>query len=245
MPDLKGQRIVLTRSAEDCALWAEALKARGADPIALPCIRSRHIDSPELRAALAAQVDHAGWLVFTSQQGVAAFAQLRPGPLPTGLRIAAVGDTTAQAARELVGRVALISRGTGAQLGDDLGDIVRKVSRTAQSVRILLALAANARSVLQDKLEAAGAVCTRLDIYRTEPAEPDTPKLALSSLRSDAVWLASPTAVTGFCNRVELDAAARYFSIGPTTSAAIEAAGLAVAAQARVPSLEGLLEAMQ
>ena len=245
MPEIKGQRIVLTRSAEDCAPWAERLRSLDAEPVVFPCIESERIDTVELRVMVSAQVQAADWLVFTSRRGVEAFADLYGAALPPTLRVATVGETTAEAARDRLGRADLIGRGTGALLGDELGARLRGASSRGAAPKVVLALAENAARVLQDKLEAAGAVCARFDVYRTVPAPPAVPKQALSALRSEAIWLASPTAVTGLLNRLELDVEARYFTIGPTTSAAVRAAGLPLAAEAREPSLNGFLEAMQ
>jgi uroporphyrinogen-III synthase len=245
MSSLRGQRIVLTRSAEDCAPWAERLKALDAEPIVFPCIESESIDTAELRTMLAAGMQDAEWLVFTSRRGVDAFVDLYGAPLPAGLRVAAVGANTALAARDKLGRADFTGSGTGAQLGEELGAQLSRELHHGATATAVLALAENAARVLQDKLEAAGAICARFDVYRTVPAPPAAPKQALSALRGDAIWLASPTAVTGLLNRLELDVEARYFTIGPTTSAAVRAAGLPLAAQAREPSLNGFLEAMQ
>ena len=81
---LVGRRVLLTRSEEDCAAWAEEFERRGAQPVLLPCIHTEGIDTPELRRALDAAVDTADWLAFTSRRGVEAFAKLRGdkiGPL--------------------------------------------------------------------------------------------------------------------------------------------------------------------
>jgi uroporphyrinogen-III synthase len=64
----------------------------------------------------------------------------------------------------------------------------------------------------------------------------------LSTLGADNVFLASPSAVTGFVNQVDIDIPVNIFTIGPTTSAAARANGLAVTAEASNPSLQGLLE---
>jgi uroporphyrinogen III methyltransferase/synthase len=111
--------------------------------------------------------------------------------------------------------------------------------------RVLLALAENAGDVLERELNSAGARCTRLDLYRTVPAALTQPKRAISTLGADNVLLASPSAVTGLMNQVELDRPVRVFTIGPSTTAAAQRLGLAVTAEARVPSFEGLVEAMQ
>jgi uroporphyrinogen-III synthase len=99
--------------------------------------------------------------------------------------------------------------------------------------------------VLERTLTAAGAHCTRFDVYRTVPSPAAAAKRALSSLGADNVLLASPSAVTGFVQQVVIDVPVRIYTIGPSTTAAARAHGLTVTAEAREPSLEGILEAMQ
>ena len=238
---LSGPRVLLTRSEDDCADWAERLEQRGAQPVSLPCIHCTVVDTPELRAALAAAVPTADWLAFTSRRGVEAFATLHAAPLGQG-KVAVVGATTAAAARARLGRVDLIGRdGTAASLAATLvsdGDLARHP-------RVLLAVAANAGDVLERTLEGVGAHCTRFDVYRTVPAPPGATKRAMSSLGADNVLFASPTAVTGFVQQVSMDVAVNVYTIGPSTTAAAHAHGLRVTAEAREPSLEGILEAMQ
>ena len=72
---LEGARVLITRSEDDSAEWAEELERRGARPVLLPCIRSEPIDTPELRAALSEAVAGADWLVLTSRRGVEACAR--------------------------------------------------------------------------------------------------------------------------------------------------------------------------
>ncbi len=64
----------------------------------------------------------------------------------------------------------------------------------------------------------------------------------MSTLGADNVLLASPSAVTGLMNQVDLDIPVNIFTIGPSTSAAARANGLVVTAEAATPSLHGLLE---
>jgi uroporphyrinogen-III synthase len=235
-----SRRVLLTRSSEDCAEWAERLAVLGAAPVVLPCIACETIDSPALRAALATAVADADWLVFTSRRGVEAFAALG-GRVPARTKIAVVGGGTAAAAERTLGRVDLVGHGTAALLAASL----KTGGALAAAARAVLPLAENAGATLERALIGAGAHCTRLDVYRTVPVPPTTPKRAMSSLGADNVILASPTAVTGFMHQVAVDVPVEVFTIGPSTSAAARAAGLAVTAEARTPSLEGILEAMQ
>jgi len=245
---LAGRRVLLTRSAEDCADWARRIELRGAATVLLPCIDAEPIDTPALRTAAERALAAADWLVFTSRRGVAAFAAIAPAKptarriaLPPACRVAAVGEATAAAARSAAGRVDLVGRGTAADLGERLaaeGDLAARPN-------LLLAVAANAGAALERALAARGAHCTRLDVYRTVPAAAIAPKRALSSLGACDVVLASPSAVTGFVRQVSIDAPLNIYTIGPSTTAAARAQGLAVTAEAPEPSLDGILEAMQ
>jgi uroporphyrinogen-III synthase len=235
---LSGARVLLTRSEDDCAEWAEELERRGARPVLLPCIQTEPLDTPELRSALRVALADADWLVLTSRRGVEACAALE---LPARTRVATVGAATAAAARALLGRADLVGGGSGSALGAGLtGD-----RRFAPGARVVLALAANASDALERALTAAGARCARFDVYRTLPAPPAAHKRALSSLGAERVVLASPSAASGFVHQVDLDVPVAIYTIGPSTTAAARALGLDVTAEAREPSLEGILEAMQ
>ena len=235
---LAGRRIMLTRSEEDSAAWARALERLGAVPVTLPCIDAEPLGDSDLADALRTAAAAADWLVFTSRRGVEAFVRLAGAEAGRAARIAAVGPATADAARHALGRVDLVgAHGTAESLADAM------LEAGAAKAEIVLALAANARDVLERRLRAAGAACRRFDVYRTVPAAPRAPRLALSGLGVDAVWLASPSAVEGFMNQVEIDADVPLVAIGPSTADAIRARGLRVAAEARAPSFEGLLEA--
>ena len=250
---LAGARVLITRSEDDSAEWAQELERRGARPVLLPCIRSEPIDTPELRSALRSALAHADWLVLTSRRGVQACARLLAEPGAAGsenaaavtpsprVRVATVGAATADAARALLGRADVVGGGDGAALGAAL----TRDERFARGARVVLALAANAHDALERTLTAAGARCVRFDVYRTIPAPPTTPKRALSSLGAERVVLASPSAASGFVHQVDLDVPVAIYTIGPSTTAAARALGLDVTAEAREPSLEGILEAMQ
>jgi uroporphyrinogen III methyltransferase/synthase len=246
MRPLAGQSVLLTRSAEDCVPWARELEAADATAVILPCIRCEPLDAEEVRERIADELPRTDWLVFTSKRGVEAFAALHDASsddarLPAHVKVAAVGAATADAAVVHFGHADLVSeQGTAASLAQAL-----EARLTDPGARLLIAVAENAGRTLEDVLEPAGAICTRLDVYRTVPAREIEPKHALSSLGADNIFLASPSAVTGLTNQVELDRPAAVFTIGPATYAAAEAAGLTVTGQARRPNIEGLMEAMR
>lgn len=246
MTGLQGKRVLLTRGREDNAAWAERLRSAGAEPVGLPCLRTQDIRSPELIARCSGELPNADWLAFTSRRGVEAFARVCRRDLPARVKVAAVGPATAAAAQAAFGRVDLLGEaGTAASLAEAL--LTRGVLRSGvpRGETVLLAVAKNAGTTVEERLEAASVRCVRLNVYHTVPAAALAPKRPLSGLGADNVWLASPTAVTGFVNQVDLDIDANFYTIGPSTTAAAHAAALSVTAQAENPSLEGLMEAMR
>jgi len=257
MDRMTGQRVLVTRAAEDCAAWASRLADAGAVPLMLPCIECRPIREPNVKARLAEALPKTDWLVLTSRRGAEATRQMieaidwspADNEALAAIRIATVGPATAAAAASLPGQVVLVApSGTARSLAEALA--ARLHTDTASGPprvrpRCLIAVAENAGNILEENLKQAGAACVRLDVYRTQPAAPATRKQALSELGADKILLASPSAVTGLVNRLELDAAAEILSIGPSTTRAARAAGLTVTAEAARPSLEGLMEAMQ
>lgn len=242
MTALSGRRILITREADDARRWAHRLAGTGAVPIVFPCIVCETItedDTPQrLRDALA----DTDWLVVSSVRGVEVAARLVEGSLPFAkVRVAAVGPSTAVAATAHFGHVDLVAkRATGAALGADLASRIRDTDQ-----RVLILGAEGGRTEVEEALASAGVPCTRIDIYRTIPV----PRLAAPrDLAADAVQeilLASPSAVAGLCNAARIPPDARIITIGPTTTSAARAAGLRVWAEARQPSLEGMLEAIQ
>ena len=262
MRKAESKRIVLTRSVEDCADWARRLEALGFTPVIVPCIDCEFLSEPALAPMLSKRVREADWLVFTSRRGVEAFASLHETPLPGRMKIAAVGKATAAAAETLLGRIDLTGRGaTAAALADDIQFALARGAPDSEAAaagaagpdrrdpdrqeRLLLVLAENAAGTLERKLGRAGISRSRVNVYRTVPTPPTGGRTLLSSLAADGIFLASPTAVEGFVNRVDVDVAPKLITIGPSTSAAVRARGLDVAAEARAPGLDGLLEAMQ
>ena len=253
MGSLSGRSVLVTRAREDCAAWTERLRSAGARAVALACIECQPITDPSVGARLAEALAGADWLVVTSRRGAEAAARLlaEAGSAPAeggvAVPVAAVGPSTAAAARRWLGRADLVSEGNGA------APLARKLARRlvrdrergrVAPPRVLLALAENAGPVMEDVLGAAGARCVRIAVYRTIPVPAGASRRPVSQLGVNTVLLASPSAVTGLLHQVELDTPVEVFTIGPSTSSRARTAGLTVAAEAHVPSLEGLMEAM-
>ena len=87
-------RVLVTRPAEDAGPLAEALEARGFEPVLEPLL--------EIRFLAGAALDLAGVqaLAFTSANGVRALVNSAPGANDSGHRVFAVGAATAKAASD-------------------------------------------------------------------------------------------------------------------------------------------------
>ena len=160
-------------------------------------------------------VDGYDWVVVTSVNGA---RELRRRMRGTPRRVAAIGRATADA----FGRVDLVPR-VSTQEG-----LLSELPRPAG--RVLLAAAEGARRLIVEELGA-----DFVPLYRTVP----TP--SRERLEGDLAVVASPSAARALAAVApELP----VVSIGPQTTAAACAAGLAVAAEAGTHDLDGLVAAV-
>ncbi len=241
---LAGRRVLVTRAQDDAERWAARLASLGAIPVILPCLVSEPLDSAPARAALRTALHNAAWLVVSSPRGAAIAATLIGGQLPAHVRVAAVGEATAAAARTHLGRVDLVPElQTSAGLGEALA---RRLTHDGapQLQPVVLAGALGGRGEAEMSLRTVGAPVTRVDIYRTIPAPAASARRDLARETIHDILLASPSAVAGLLNIARVPEGARVITIGPTTSTAARQRGLTVSAEARRPTFEGLLEAM-
>ena len=242
MTQLEGKTILLTRSAEDSALWAEPLRNLGARPLVFPCLRCEPIGSEVLARDFREALGSASWLALTSRRGALRARELLQADLPGDVRVAAVGPRTAEAAWSCWGRVDLVAgQGTGRSLAEDLADWHRG-QRVSAEATVVVAAAEGGRRGLEEVLEPLGVRVLRFAVYRTVPAPPEDPRTDLAKEGVDVILLASPSAVQGLMARAEVPDTAQVFTIGPTTTAAARAAGLQVTGQASRRDLDGLLE---
>lgn len=240
---LAGRRVLVTRAIEDSGKWADRLCALGAEAVILPCIRTEVMDDPATRARLTAELNGAGWLCIMSARGADAVALLA-GALAPSLRIAVVGNATAHAVVGAIGRKPYVAHGrTSRALGEEL---LREMRMDGAGLpRVVVASAHGGRTDAEDALTRGGVAVARVDVYRTIPASRATPARDLATEGIADVLFASPSAVEGFLNQATFSSTTRFFTIGPTTTAAARAAGLAVCGEARQPDLDSLVEAMR
>jgi uroporphyrinogen-III synthase len=98
--------VLVTRAAHQAGKLSEGLRALGAVPVEVPVLEIRPPESFEPLDAALAKLDSYDWLILTSANAVRAIVE-RAAELgcslvqPPRLKVAAVGEATAAAARNL------------------------------------------------------------------------------------------------------------------------------------------------
>ena len=249
---LFGHRVLVTRARDQAADLVQALEAQGATPVTFPTIE---IGPPESFDALDRAIDTIGaydWAIFTSANAVRCFferLESRGRDLRDlkGVRIAAIGSSTAQAVRELRIRVDLVPDEYRAE---GLLEAFRATNGTVEGLRVVIPRAAIARDLLPRELEKAGAHVTIAEAYRTRRPQVPVESL-LADFRAGRIHYLTFTSSSTVRNFVEamgggaLDlGSARIACIGPVTADTARELGLPVHAVAAESTIAGLVDAL-
>lgn len=246
---LAGRRVLVTRAAHQAGKLSAGLRALGAEPVEVPVLEIR---PPEDTAPLDAAVQNLksyDWLILTSANTVRALAEraavlgLALGSGAT-LKVAAVGEATAEAARKAGFLITFIPESYVAE------SLVAGLAEQAAGQRILLARAAVARDVIPDALRAAGAEVDVVDAYRNVLPE-GTPELLRRALAEgiDAATFTSSSSVTHLAEAAHAAgvpwpfAGVAAVSIGPITGQTLKEFGWEPAVEASPSDISGLIDA--
>ena len=226
-------RVAVTREGDGADRLVELLAGAGVEPVLVPLIaRSAPRDGGEgLRIAMASAAP-GDWVVVTSPNGAAALVDAGLDRLAAGVRVAAVGPSTAAVVRGAGGAVDLVpERFDAAALAEAL-----VATGMAHAV---LALSALADDTLATALGAAGWQVHRVDAYRIAARTPGDAELAeLATCR--LVTVASGSAASGLA---ALDVDLPIVCMGRVTAERAADLGLDVRAIADPSNLEGLVAA--
>jgi len=252
---LFGRRIAVTRAVAQAEGLVEMLTEAGAAPVRVPLLEVvAPSDAAPLAQALEALRARAYTvIVWTSRNGVLrTFEALRAAGLDARALgpclVAAVGPATAEALRG-EGIVADVV----ADEAHAEGLVAALSPRVGPSDRVLLARAEEGRAVLPDALRALGCTVDVVPVYRTVAASVDAGPALAASLAAgtlDAITLTAGSAARTLCECLGPDAPSllahtAVVSLGPVTTRALTALGVAVAAEAKTPSDAGLLDALR
>jgi uroporphyrinogen-III synthase len=247
---LAGKRVLVTRALHQSGKLSDGLRALGAAPVEVPVLEIRPpLSFEQLDAALLSLGDY-DWLILTSANTVRAFLA-RASELatefaqPVSLKVAAIGEGTADEARKAGFRVAFIPVTSVAE------SLVEGLVKGAPGQRILLARAEVARDVIPEALRDAGAQVDVVDAYRNVIPEgaPEQLRLALTQ-GVDAVTFTSSSSVTHLAEAARQAEIAWPFvgvpavSIGPITSATLRDLGWEPSIEANPSDIPGLISAI-
>jgi uroporphyrinogen III methyltransferase/synthase len=249
---LVGRTIVVTRARAQASDLVARLTRLGASVVELPVIAIE--DAADGGAALGAAADRAvagayEWIVVTSVNAVARMVDTLAGrALPPSTRWAAVGRSTAKA---------LMTRGIVPDLvpADAVSDALVAVfpeasppgaapGRPTQEGAALFVRGERVRDVVEPGLRAKGWRVDEAVAYRTVAGSVD-PDAVSRARAADAVAFTSSSTVERTVDLLGTDGVPPVVvSIGPITSGTVRAAGLTVAAEAVVHTLDGLVAAV-
>jgi uroporphyrinogen-III synthase len=248
---LAGRRILVTRAVDQAGKLSDALRALGAEPVEVPVLEIRPPTSYEPLDNALRHLDHFDCLILTSANTVRALAeraaQLQiPFVLPLTLRVAAVGESTASAARTAGIQVTFVPESYVAE------SLVDGLINEASGRHVLIARAAVARDVIPDALRAAGARVDVVDAYQNVLPESAPVFLREALARGiDAATFTSSSSVAHLAEAARkcgIDfpfAGVPAVSIGPITSQTLREAGWPPTSEADPHDIHGLVAAVE
>lgn len=212
---LKDKNILVTRAGEQAQDLAERLKDHGAAAVEIPMIEFGPPSSfANLDTALGA-LPSFDWIVFASSNAVSSFhdrlLELKFDMPTEGLRVAAIGSSTAQALR---------NRGIAVDFTPDVfvaEDFVQEFSHhnNLKDQRILWPRTNIGRKFITQQLTSLGAVVTEVESYSTNlPANAEAISEQLAQLivdkKIDVVTLASSQTAKNFCHLLKVGLRVRF-----------------------------------
>jgi len=246
---LAGRRVLVTRAAHQAGKLSEGLRALGAEPVEVPVIEIQPPASFE-------PFDHAlrhlysyDWLILTSGNTVRALgeraAALKIDLLSQSLHIAAIGQATADAARQLELKVTLMPETYVAE------GLVSALGHRIRGKHVLLARAAIARDVIPEALRKAGATLNVVDAYQNVvPAAAPDQLLSVLAAGVDAATFTSSSSVShlaqvaGKAKQPFPFLGVPAISIGPITSKTLREFGWPPTTEATIHDIRGLISAV-
>jgi len=221
--------VVVTRAEGNDGPLSRELRGLGLTVLSWPAVSVARTDPTALEAALA-KLQNFGWIVFASRHAVAAVLERLPTP-PVGVRIAAVGQATAQVLRQRGWPVHLTpAEPSAAAL---IAAFAAQWSAADTGVKVLYPASSRALPTIAAGLRQLGASVLQVEAYRTQSAVLDIDECRAWIARGGigAVTFASPSAVSelaqalGEADFQRLLGKAAAVAIGRTTAAEVNAHG--------------------
>ncbi len=248
---LFGRRILVTRASDKSAAFADQLEALGADVEQLPAIELAPVHQNGSLKDAVRDLPQTDWVFFTSPEGIGWFSKLLK-PLRkdmrslSGCHIGAIGPKTAATLEAAGLHVDFIPKSYSQE-----GILHDLPSRVLSGKRALILSAQESRDALESGLRRRGMSVTKVPIYRTVVPKALTEGVAeMFQEPFDYVTVTSASCVDHLAEALRATGNSRLFarlkfaSIGPITSKAVREHGGRVAVEARVSTIEGLIDAL-
>lgn len=249
---LFAKRIIVTRTGKQAGGLSEKLKILGAEAIEIPTIEVVSLGA-DRRLKNAFSSGKYDWIFFTSRNGVDEFSGFlkrvgKDSRIFGRAKVCAVGSETAKALRASGVRADYVPPQFVAESIVKHFRAMRHKGRVAP--RALILRAKRARDVLPEGLKKAGFEVTVIDLYDTV-----LPKTGVSILkqalteRVDIITFTSSSTVENFIKLTGRDyrrklSGIKFASIGPVTSGALKKFGLKPSVEAKVYTIDGLVNAI-
>lgn len=251
MVDLKRQRILIVRSPDDIKATADKIQQAGGIAVAFPVIECvEPADHGPLDKAIQT-LGTIDWVFFTSAHSIQFFCQRINSlglshDILQGCSIAVIGPATCRKVDELDLTVTFSAERSTAV------DFFHEFAQTYQveGKRFLLPFSNIAHRTLPDLLTEHGGNVTEVTAYCNVPVKTIDREIVEQLKRGEIDWVlfTSPSTVRNLLALLEDYPSARKgiraASIGPSTSKAIQQAGLEPALEAEKHTLDGLIEAI-
>ncbi len=249
-----GQRILVTRTRQQASDLRLRLEELGAEVLEAPTIQIIEPSPAQMQAFSQAikQIDFYDAVVFTSANAVHAVADKlaelgRDSRSLAGVHVSCIGASTAEVLRDrLKINADFVPQRSVAEAFVD--ELLAAVDLSGK--RVLLPRADIARPTLPVKLRDAGCAVDEVVAYETKAADA-LPAEVLEALRAGEVDWVTFTSSSTANNLVDmlgseagLLSRCKLASIGPQTSATMQACGLAIAVEALQHDVEGLVDAL-
>jgi uroporphyrinogen-III synthase len=219
-------RVLVTRAPHQASALGDALIAHGLRIVSIPTIAlvPPSDDYATLDQELT-RLDEYDWLLFTSANAVAVFAErLEDQAVPLSCGIASIGAATSKALRDAGFPVRLQAQTAVAE------SLAKSLLPHARNAQMLLVRAEQGRDVLIEVLTEAGAEVTLAPAYRSIIPTESTDRLRRELPTVDAITFTSSSAVTNLfallsAAGLTLPPNVKLASIGPVTTAALREQG--------------------
>jgi uroporphyrinogen III methyltransferase / synthase len=248
---LFGQKIGITRPADQAEPQIKRAFELGAQPVLMPAIEIAPIDDWTEVDATLQRLGEFDWLIFTSVNGVHAMLDRLwqtggDARQLAGLRIATIGTSTAAALADYHLKADLVPGEFRAEA------LAKALAPHVGGQKVLWARASRGREVLPVELQKSGATVEELVVYQNLDATafPDDAIAALDAGELNWIGLSSPSIARRIAELLpetaqdQLGATLRIASISPVTTAAAKDAGLPVHAESTTYTWDGIFAAI-